>query len=88
MAFALTLAQWIIVERWSEAVIAELLELGPCQGGVVALHHEVPCLCNSREVVKGEPHLAILRRSLAPKELLVAIQPYEGIFLAIKGWKF
>jgi hypothetical protein len=77
-------SQWIVVQRRSKALIAEILELRPCHRCAVPFHHKIPCMCGSLEVVGGELHFVILEHPLSPKERFTMVEPFERILFPIK----
>lgn len=61
-------------------------EASPDRHALVALDVEVPLLCGSHHVIRRGPHL--LGRALGAKQLFVAFEPGQRIFLDIKVRKF
>lgn len=76
-----------LLRRWTEALVAQRLEIRPQQRPRVAFQHEVPSLGRPRHVIRCQLDFILLQGMLATEELLAAMQPTKGVLLAVESWK-
>jgi hypothetical protein len=65
--------------------MTQLLELVPGGHAGVALKYVVLLLCGTDEMERGEPHLIGLAGELGAEEALTAVDPTQGVLLALIG---
>ena len=59
----------------SEALLSVAAEVRPRRSAGVCLQHEVPLLCDTGEMVGGQPHFVLLASHLSAEELLTLVEP-------------
>lgn len=69
-----------------EALLAVVADVGPRRSADIALHDKEPLLGDSREVVRGQPHLVHLLCVLVAEESLTLVEPAERILVSL--WYF
>lgn len=76
-------AKAIAADRWSEALVAEVLEVCPRGHACVMLQSKLLIMSNTGEVVRCEPNFVHLHHALPAKELFTSCEPAEWILLPI-----
>lgn len=86
LAQLLQLPERVVSNRRPETKI-DVLQVVPIGFALLSFLLKAPLLHHAYEMVGGEPYRICFGRPLPPKKLLAALQPSQGVFLAIERWK-